>query len=46
MDKEYIIKLKLNDGNRNFGEILEQIENFLQLRDGIKESIIYKEIKE
>jgi len=44
---KYIIELELCDRNRNFGEILDGLKEFLTRRDGIDKAIIYekKEIK-
>ncbi len=36
MKKEYIIEIKVNDFNRNFGEITEQITKWLMERDGVE----------
>ena len=36
MIKEYIIEIRVNDYNRNFGEITDQIKNWLINRDGIE----------
>jgi len=44
MEEEYIIKIKLSDRNRNFGEITEQIEKFLKERDGVEDFCLYKEV--
>lgn len=36
MKKEYIIEIKVNDYNRNFGEIADQIQNYLIKIDGVE----------
>ena len=36
MKKDYIIEIRVNDHNRNFGEITEQIKNWLINRDGVE----------
>ncbi len=36
MKKEYIIEIKVNDYNRNFGEITDQIKDWLIKVDGIE----------
>lgn len=36
MKKKYIIEIKVNDFNRNFGEIIDQIQRWLIERDGVE----------
>ncbi len=36
MKKEYIITIRVNDFNRNFGEITDQIQRLLIERDGVE----------
>ncbi len=45
MKRKYFIKLELCDRNRNFGEIIEQIEKFIKEREGVDEINIFKEEK-
>lgn len=45
MRAEYIIKLKLHDSNKNFGETLETIEKFIKERDGVLEVNLFKELQ-
>jgi len=46
MKQKYIIEMELNDKNRNFGEIVESIINWLGFRDGIKKVKVFSEINQ
>ena len=42
MKQKYIIELELCDRNRNFGEILDGLDEVLTRIDGIDKAIIYE----